>query len=152
MLIKRRKTKYNNVGTNGGITKIYLKKGFNFIRNALTNLAFYDRPLDILEDLIYNKNRDKQDFSRYQLNEDIFIPNQSTLYQKLNLLCIKIYFCLHWDVNQLMNLNIVRNIWINIDLILFMELIKYIFFYFWGSNLKLFLFNFNIIYKINMII
>jgi hypothetical protein len=74
------------LGQMGGVTKNLFKKGFNFIKNAVTNLAFSDRPsmaMDILEDLIYNKNRDKQEFSRYQINEDIFIPIKSTLYQNI---------------------------------------------------------------------
>ena len=74
------------LGQMGGVTKNLFKKEFNFIKNAVTNLAFSDRPsmaMDILEDLIYNKNRDKQEFSRYQINEDIFIPIKSTLYQNI---------------------------------------------------------------------
>ena len=74
------------LGQMGGVTKNLFKKGFKFIKNAVTNLAFSDRPsmaMDILEDLIYNKNRDKQEFSRYQINEDIFIPIKSTLYQNI---------------------------------------------------------------------
>ena len=70
----------------GGVTKNLFKKGYNFIKNAVTNLAFADRPsiaMDILEDLIYNQNRDKQEFSKYQINEDIYTPIKSTLYQNI---------------------------------------------------------------------
>ena len=69
----------------GGVTKNLFKKGFNFIKSAVTNFAYSDRPsaaIDILYDLINNKNRDK-DFSRYQLNEDIYIPIKSTLYNNI---------------------------------------------------------------------
>ena len=69
----------------GGVTKNLFKRGFNFIKSAVTNFAYSDRPsaaIDILYDLINNKNRDK-DFSRYQLNEDIYIPIKSTLYNNI---------------------------------------------------------------------
>lgn len=69
----------------GGVTKNLFKKGFNFIKSAVTNFAYSDRPsaaIDILYDLINNKNRDKE-FSRYQLNEDIYIPIKSTLYNNI---------------------------------------------------------------------
>ena len=69
----------------GGVTKNLFKKGFNFIKSAVSNFAYSDRPsaaIDILYDLINNKNRDKE-FSRYQLNEDIYIPIKSTLYNNI---------------------------------------------------------------------
>ena len=69
----------------GGVTKNLFKRGFNFIKSAVTNFAYSDRPsaaIDILYDLINNKNRDKE-FSRYQLNEDIYIPIKSTLYNNI---------------------------------------------------------------------
>ena len=74
----------------GGVTKNLFKKGFNFIKSAVTNFAYSDRPsaaIDILYDLINNKNRDKE-FSRYQLNEDIYIPIKSTLYNNIFLLTL----------------------------------------------------------------
>ena len=69
----------------GGVTKNLFKKGFNFLKNAVTNLTSYDRPsiaMDFLDDLIYNKNNDK-DFSKYQINEDIYTPIKSTLYSNI---------------------------------------------------------------------
>ena len=69
----------------GGVTKNLFKRGFNFIKSAVTNFAYSDRPsaaIDILYDLINNKNRDKE-FSRYQLNEDIYVPIKSTLFNNI---------------------------------------------------------------------
>ena len=71
------------IGKMGGVTKKLLKKGFNFIKNTVTNLAYADKPsnaMNVLDELIYNKD---QDFFRYQINEDIYIPIKSTLHKNI---------------------------------------------------------------------
>ena len=72
------------IGKMGGVTKNLLKKGFNFIKKQVTNLAYSDKPsnaMNILDELIYN-NRD-QDFFRFQLNEDIYDKIKSTLHKNI---------------------------------------------------------------------
>ena len=67
----------------GGVTKNLFKKGFNFIKNAVNNLTTSYRPsiaMDYLDDLIYDKNKD---FERFQINENIYTPIKSTLYQNI---------------------------------------------------------------------
>jgi hypothetical protein len=67
----------------GGVTKSLFKKGFNFIKNAVNNLTTSYRPsvaMDYLDDLIYDKNKD---FERFQINENIYTPIKSTLYQNI---------------------------------------------------------------------
>ena len=71
------------IGKMGGVTKNLLKKGFNFIKNTVTNLAYSDKPsnaMNILDELVYNKD---QDFFRYQLNEDIYVSIKSTLHKNI---------------------------------------------------------------------
>ena len=66
-----------------GVTKNLFKKGFNFIKNAVNNLTTSYRPsvaMDYLDDLIYDKNKD---FERFQINENIYTPIKSTLYQNI---------------------------------------------------------------------
>ena len=68
------------LGQVGGVTKKLFKKGFNFIKNAVTNLTSSNNPaiaMDILYELIYQKNRDKE-FKAMRINEDIFAPNESS--------------------------------------------------------------------------
>ena len=67
----------------GGVTKNLFKKGFNFIKNAMNNLTVSYRPsvaMDYLDDLIYDKSKD---FERFQINENIYTPIKSTLYQNI---------------------------------------------------------------------
>ena len=67
----------------GGVTKNLFKKGFNFIKNAVNNLTVSYRPsvaMDYLDDLIYDKSKD---FERFQINENIYTPIKSTLYQNI---------------------------------------------------------------------
>ena len=67
----------------GGVTKNLFKKGFNFIKNAVNNLTTSYRPsvaMDYLDDLIYDKNKN---FERFQINENIYTPIKSTLYQNI---------------------------------------------------------------------
>ena len=67
----------------GGVTKNLFKKGFNFIKNAVNNLTISYRPsvaMDYLDGLIYDKNKD---FERFQINENIYNPIKSTLYQNI---------------------------------------------------------------------
>ena len=68
------------LGQVGGVTKKLFKKGFNFIKNAVTNLTSSNNPaiaMDILYELIYQKNRDKE-FKAMRINEDIYAPNESS--------------------------------------------------------------------------
>lgn len=68
------------LGQVGGVTKKLFKKGFNFIKNAVTNLTSSNNPaiaMDILYELIYQKNRDKE-FKAMRINEDLYVPNEST--------------------------------------------------------------------------
>ena len=68
------------LGQVGGVTKKLFKKGFNFIKNAVTNLTSSNNPaiaMDLLYELIYQKNRDKE-FKAMRINEDIFAPNESS--------------------------------------------------------------------------
>ena len=68
----------------GGATKYLFKKGFNFLKSAYTNLTYSDRPssaINILNNLIYNKY--EQEFSSYQVNEEIYTPISSTLYKNI---------------------------------------------------------------------
>jgi hypothetical protein len=70
----------------GGVAGGLFKKGFNLIKNTVSNLTYYNRTsiaMEILYDLYYNKNRDSSEFSRYQLNEDIYTPIKSSLYQNI---------------------------------------------------------------------
>ena len=70
----------------GGAIKNKVKKGFNLITNAVVNLAFADSTsiaMDILDDLIYNGKRDKEEFYHYQLNKNIYIPIKSSSYQNI---------------------------------------------------------------------
>ena len=70
----------------GGVAGGLFKKGFNLIKNTVTNLAYSISPanaMDILYDLYYNINRDQTEFTRYQLNEDIYKQIKSSLYQNI---------------------------------------------------------------------
>ena len=69
----------------GGAIKNKVKKGFNLITNAVANLAFADSTsiaMDFLDELIYNEKRDKE-FLKYQINENIYIPIKSSIYQNI---------------------------------------------------------------------
>ena len=60
--LKEERQNTTMLGQMGRLTKNLFKKGFNFIKDAVTYLAFSDIPsmvFGFLEDLIYNKNRDK---------------------------------------------------------------------------------------------
>ena len=68
------------LGQVGGVTKKLFKKGFNFIKNAVNNFTGRNTPavaMDIIYDLIYEKRRDKEQFKRIRINEDIFVNNES---------------------------------------------------------------------------
>ena len=68
------------LGQVGGVTKKLFKKGFNFIKSAVSNLTGNYEPaiaVDFLYDLIYQKNRDKE-FNSMRINEDIYITNESS--------------------------------------------------------------------------
>ena len=68
------------LGQVGGVTKKLFKKGFNFIKNAVTNLTSSNNPaiaMDILYELIYQKNRDKE-FKAMRINEDIYVQNETS--------------------------------------------------------------------------
>ena len=68
------------LGQVGGVTKKLFKKGFNFIKSAVSNLTGNYNPAistDFLYDLIYQKNRDKE-FNSMRINEDIYATNESS--------------------------------------------------------------------------
>jgi len=68
------------LGQVGGVTKKLFKKGFNFIKNAVTNLTSSNNPaiaMDLLYELIYQKNRDKE-FKAMRINEDIYVQNETS--------------------------------------------------------------------------
>ena len=72
--------KSSMLGQVGGVTKKLFKKGFNFIKNAVNNFTGRNTPaiaMDIIYDLIYEKGRDKDQFKRIRINEDIFVNNES---------------------------------------------------------------------------
>jgi len=72
--------KSSMLGQVGGVTKKLFKKGFNFIKNAVNNITGRNTPaiaMDIIYDLIYEKRRDREQFKRIRINEDIFINNES---------------------------------------------------------------------------
>ena len=55
-------------------------KGFNFIKRAVNNLKGNYTPalaMDILYDLIYEKNKYQEQFTKLQLNKNVYIPDES---------------------------------------------------------------------------
>ena len=77
------------LGQVGGVTKKLFKKGFNFIKSAVSNLTGNYEPaiaVDFLYDLIYQKNRDKE-FNSMRINEDIYVTNESSK-KNIFLFCI----------------------------------------------------------------
>lgn len=68
------------LGQVGGFSKKLFKKGFNFIKRAVNNLKGNYTPalaMDILYDLIYEKNKYQEQFTKLQLNKNVYIPDES---------------------------------------------------------------------------
>ncbi len=80
---EQNKTMLNKVK---GMTGNLFKKGFNLIKSAYNNLTTaitYSIATNILEECVYNKKDNEQNFSEYQINSDIIIPIKSSVYQNV---------------------------------------------------------------------
>ena len=90
------------LGQVGGVTKKLFKKGFNFIKKAYKNLHGNNKPsmaIEIIQNFINNKDGDNFDSKR--INEDIYVPNESS---KKNVILIYLNMIIKLILGKITNL------------------------------------------------